>query len=345
MKNALMIVSTVPYVNIGDYIQAVAASQFLDKIDVYIERERMNSYRGENVKMIMNGWYMHQPQNWPPSDLIHPLFVAFHINSSAKKQMLSDESIAYLKSHQPIGCRDTYTMALLKSKDVEAYFSACLTLTLGKKYYWEGKRDGKCYFVDPYVGDIGNVKWVLRSVWNTICNYRIVCKQAQKMFGHKRGMLKKIDSMLKASGFLWINNKVFDKDLIENAIYIQHAIYDGKYVDSTDVDKLVYAESLIKQYSKASLVITSRIHCALPCLGLDTPLIYLNRVDSEEFDTCRLGGILDFFTVINCAKNSLIPQFELEKKISRTDVFKNKGLEKPYIQKLMRTCEEWIRSF
>ena len=50
-----MVVDTIPCINIGDYIQAVAASQFLSKTDTYIERERLSSYRGEPVKMILNG--------------------------------------------------------------------------------------------------------------------------------------------------------------------------------------------------------------------------------------------------------------------------------------------------
>ena len=102
MKNALMLVGTYPWINVGDYIQAIAASQFFDHVDMYIEREHLNSYKGEPVNMIMNGWFMHHPENWPPSNFIHPLFVAFHINSSVEESMLSDESIAFLKLHDPI---------------------------------------------------------------------------------------------------------------------------------------------------------------------------------------------------------------------------------------------------
>ena len=64
-------------VNIGDYVQALASSQFLPHIDGFIDRdEDLKDYAGEPCKVIMNGWYMHLPQNWPPSDLIDPLFLA-----------------------------------------------------------------------------------------------------------------------------------------------------------------------------------------------------------------------------------------------------------------------------
>ena len=101
MKYKLLAVSKFPNisgVNIGDYVQALASSQFLPHIDGFIDRdEDLKDYAGEPCKVIMNGWYMHLPQNWPPSDLIDPLFVAFHLNSGVKEVLLSSQSIAYLK--------------------------------------------------------------------------------------------------------------------------------------------------------------------------------------------------------------------------------------------------------
>lgn len=100
---------------------------------------------------------MAQPENWSPSKHINPLFVAFHINSKVRDSMLSKESIEYLKKYEPIGCRDTYTMDLLKGKGIDAYFSGCMTLTLGYKY----KRKvcgNKVYFVDPYYFTKWNIK-------------------------------------------------------------------------------------------------------------------------------------------------------------------------------------------
>lgn len=336
MKNALMLVGTYSGINIGDYIQAIAASQFFDHVDIFIEREHLNSYKGEAVNMIMNGWYMHHPEKWPPSDLIHPLFVAFHINSSVEKKMLSDKSIAYLKLHEPIGCRDMYTSNLLRSKGINAYFSACLTLTLGMKYAWQGQRDGKCYFVDPYVGNTRSLKWLFNSTLYTLFDYRNVYLQAKKMYGEKRSFR----SILKAAGFLWINSKLFSKDLIENACYVCHWIEDSSLYPS-DLDKIAYAESLIKQYAKASLVITSRIHCALPCLGLDTPVLYLQNLKLGKDSYCRLEGLIEFLNVINCDGSVLVPQFEINGKINLSSKIKNRILAKSYILELINICKQW----
>ena len=58
--------------NLGDFIQSLAAKQFLPHVDEYINREELSEYNGKPVKMIMNGWYMMRPENWPPSEVIDP---------------------------------------------------------------------------------------------------------------------------------------------------------------------------------------------------------------------------------------------------------------------------------
>jgi len=153
MKNGLLIYQTnnkSNLFNIGDYIQSLAAMQFYNKkIDVYVNRENLNIYKGEKLKLIMNGWFMHEPKNWPPSNDIDPLFVAFHINKLAEKELLSSKSIDYFKQHEPIGCRDLNTMNMLQKCGVNAYFSGCLTLTLCNSYQSKIK-DNSIYFTDPY---------------------------------------------------------------------------------------------------------------------------------------------------------------------------------------------------
>ena len=79
MKNALLVYfDKYQGFNIGDYIQSIAAKQFFENIDVFICREGLNQYVGEDVRIILNGWFTQEVQNWPPSENIHPLFVSFH---------------------------------------------------------------------------------------------------------------------------------------------------------------------------------------------------------------------------------------------------------------------------
>lgn len=153
MKNGLLVYTPLNgKFNIGDYIQSLAAKQFFPNSStfLYIDRDHTNEYQGEPVKLIMNGWYSHEPQNWPPSIQINPLFVAIHINETIKDQFLTEESIAYFKRFEPIGCRDYNTQKMLLSKGIKAYFSGCLTLTLGLTYQHKKISCNKIYFVDPF---------------------------------------------------------------------------------------------------------------------------------------------------------------------------------------------------
>ena len=52
------------------------------------------------------------------------------------------------------------------------------------------------------------------------------------------------------------------------------------------------ADELLKKYAKAEMVVTSRIHCALPCTGMGTPVIYVDNAGLEEVHRCRLYGLL-----------------------------------------------------
>jgi hypothetical protein len=100
--------------NLGDFIQSLAAKQVLNKIKTFdIDRDKLNAYKGEKAALIMNGWFMEKPKNWPPSEQIDPLFISFHLNPTAKKGMLNKNGISYLKRNEPIGCRDHYTRKLL----------------------------------------------------------------------------------------------------------------------------------------------------------------------------------------------------------------------------------------
>ena len=333
MKNGLMLVGTVNLINIGDYIQAVAAEQFFDHIDVYVERERLDEYDGEPIKLIMNGWYMHEPEHWPPAPCINPLFVAFHINSLAKETLLSPKSINYLKAYEPIGCRDLGTVDLLKSKGVDAYFSACLTLTLGYKYKSE-KRSGKCYFVDPfYILHKENIGTILRNLIELP-----FCFKKVRQIKNKMGRKDTFKELLSIVSFYRAYKKFFSDELLLNAEYINHESIDFHSQYPTDDLKLAYARSLVRKYASATLVVTSRIHCALPCLGLDTPVVYIENKRQAETSSCRLQGLKEFFNVMTWDDNNLDAKFPIIEKISLDSKLENKSEHQIYAQKLIERC-------
>jgi len=337
MKYALLSVATEKSINIGDYIQALASSQFLPSIDGFIERERLDEYDGDEVKIILNGWYMHQPEHWPPSSKIKPLFVAFHLNNLANELLKHEDSLAYLRQHQPIGCRDKVTVGKLQSAGISAYFTGCMTLTLGYKYK-NSHKDGKVYFTDSVV--------TFGSRWE-----KIRCLFSLKNLNSKRTIYKKMFmgehfravNWCIAVKFYNVYSRWFDRNMLLSAEYVcQQSERYNKF--KTPEALLSEAERLVKGYAKASCVVTSRIHCALPCLGLETPVIYVNDDLQDDFSSCRLDGLLQLFNVLHWTGIDLKPDFEYDtnKKLSVGNFPSNKADWKALADVLRDTCEKFV---
>lgn len=250
--------------NLGDEIQSIAASYFLPKIDCFIDRESIKKNNiilpREKIKVIMNGWYMHDWKQWPPHNSIEPLFIS--VNLSNKKfiaNIFSSQNINYLIKHAPIGARDLYTLNLLQRNNIPSYFSGCLTLTLPKN------------------------KNIVRQDY-------ILCIDVDKNIVEK---LKKHS-----------NKKIFE--FSTNFPY--------QYLKS--MERFKYALGLLKAYQSASAVITSRLHAAMPCLALETPVLLVR--DFKKYDG-RFDGLgdlvrkadnkfyfnnIDYFDVNNLEPNS-----------------------------------------
>ncbi len=337
MKYKLLGMLTEESLNIGDYIQALASFQFYPQIDGFIQREELKEYDGDECKVIMNGWYMHHPEHWPPSSKIHPLFVAFHINSSVKDRFLEEDSINYLKKYQPIGCRDIATMEMLKEKGIDAYFSGCMTLTLGEKYK-DSRNSGKIYFVDPYVKVERDIKSILRNIKTLICHPFIIKRISTKFYDDKITLKK----LIKISSFINVYSRIFELSDIINAEYRVHDTPGLKKKYSTDEQSFEYAKELISEYAQALFVITSRIHCALPCLALGTPVIYTEGQNQGEIHTCRLNGLLQLFNRVTWKNGKLIPSFKLNGKIGK-DFFPRNGNKYLNLAKALKAkCEDFF---
>ena len=250
--------ATVSYntLNVGDEIQSLAVKRQLPHVDYEIDREKLNTFKsnnGEQVKLILNGWFMEKPDNWPPSEDIKPLFISFHISHefNAVQKMTTPEMIAYYKKHEPIGCRDMHTTNLLKSKGVDAYFSGCATLTYENQFT---ERTNEIVMADP-----------LFNLWP----YSYGKYSADKLVPSE-----------------------YQKDIV----YTTHRRPSR---DRSQEDRVRDAEKIIETYSKAKLVFTSRIHVALPCLALGTPVIFINAGYNSKNLSNRFEGLVGNMRTMN----------------------------------------------
>jgi hypothetical protein len=240
--------------NIGDEIQSIAARRFLPSVDEFIEREAMSRFCPADAvrrNVIMNAWYAHSPENWPPSEFINPLFVAVHISEEpgwysglkAKDILLAEPVARYLRGYAPIGARDLNTLKLLNAAGIDAYFSGCLTLTIER----------------PEVAREANLI-VLNDIPEEL---------SRKLQGR----------------------------LTKNVVTTRHGDQPARGAAA----RFAAAEELLNLYARASCVVTTRLHCSLPCIAMGTPVLMVNNWVSDPY---RFSGLMEF--VHNASYNALM---------------------------------------
>lgn len=264
--------------NLGDYIQGLAVRQFLPRVDKLIPRDAISEYRGPLMRLVCSGWFGPIQGGWTPSKDIIPLFISFHLSPRHANAALSSESKAYLSLHGPVGCRDEATVSLLRAHGIDAYFSGCLTLTLRSNSGIDGTRKG-VFLVDPFVNDPfrKSIGGALRGVTRAASSGRL--------WAALRASLS-LPGRLPSS--LW-----------KRAQSLSHQI-SCKHL--TEEDKFDLAAARLNVYAKAETVITSRLHCALPCLAFGTPVIFINGY-FEAGDTSRMQGLIDLLDRLDLQPN------------------------------------------
>lgn len=146
-------------INVGDNLQFMAVdylyeSMHIPKKDVvYLSINEIAKYRGERLILPLN-WSIFD-RNWMVdgkisiSEYIEPVFLAVTMGASYKEAYWNEENIAFLKKHEPIGCRDINTRNVLRRKGIRAYLNGCLT-SLFPKQMCNIKKD-KVFFIDAPV--------------------------------------------------------------------------------------------------------------------------------------------------------------------------------------------------
>lgn len=231
--------------NIGDYIQSLAALQYLPKDckPYFIDRDSIQYYHGPKVKLIMNGWHILKEGNKYSSTQIIPFFLSYHLENQTNLPSIYIEN---LKKFSPIGCRDKTTKEQLNKYGINTYFSSCLTTTLDIDYLVKEKeRTNDIIFID-----------------------------------YKFRKYPKADKFLRS----------LKKYNFNHIIYTSHKFN----LNLTHIERFKLAKSLLEKYSKAKLVITTRIHGALPCLALHIPVILINK----KYDYLRFPGLYELLNTI-----------------------------------------------
>jgi hypothetical protein len=198
--------------NIGDNIQTLAVEQHIDQSYDLVDRDFLCEYSGEPCAVVMNGWFTHEPQNWPPSPAIVPIFFGFHLSPSVAKYF--ERHKEYLSRFAPIGCRDNATAEIVMSWGIDAYVSGCATMTFPNRMKEPS---------EPLL---------------------VLADQTPKHLLREER---------------------------RNHVVISHEL--PSYFSSSM--KFAAARELLQFYrDRAGKVITSRIHCAIPCAAMGIPVVY-----------------------------------------------------------------------
>ena len=263
--------------NIGDYIQTLSVIKLIDQDYKILNRESLNTYQEKARKVIINGWFMEHPHNFPPSNSLNPLFISFHISPSASKQMLNNRTINYLKKYEPIGCRDEYTQTLLQSYKVKTFLSSCITLTLQKSDFTSSSYKGNRALIigafDRLKPNIETNKGFYKMLVSSIkAPYKFLNYQIKKTIFYN--LLKKQNLKLN-----------FESQIVKKKI-------------SSHSQGIELAEKVLQKIANSDYVITSRIHSALPAVAMGKKVIFINEGLDHINHSSRLAGLESFFTSI-----------------------------------------------
>ena len=263
--------------NIGDYIQTLAVIKLIGKEYKILDRESLNSYNDEPRKVIINGWFMENPLNFPPSSNIKPLFISFHINPDIASDFLNSNTVSYLKEHQPIGCRDTFTQELLEKHNIKTFFSSCVTLTLNKTDYISPVYKKNTTLI---IGAFDRLKPYIET---------------------NKGIYKVLISTIKAP-YKFLNyktkNLIFNKWLRKQNFELNFANQIVEKKISSHEEGVKLAEEVLIKIANSDHIITSRIHSALPAVAMGKKVIFINEGLDNINHRSRLSGLQSFFKSI-----------------------------------------------
>lgn len=122
--------------NIGDPVQSIILEQIYDEMGIPEDKINrinlcdINTYDGEYTLLPMAGVALGvQFATLPLSPKIIPVFISAHFVISE----LSEEQVRYLQMYAPIGCRDEYSLKVMRRYNIPAYLSGCITTLFQKR--------------------------------------------------------------------------------------------------------------------------------------------------------------------------------------------------------------------
>jgi hypothetical protein len=224
--------------NLGDDVQSLAAAAMLPRVDAYVERERLDKVRlPEPHRLVMNSWFAIKRFRGTPSESIEPYYFGQCVG---RPELVNDAWLAEWRRRQPIGVRDTYSVAVLRERGIDAYYSGCLTTFMGRFFHRPVKREGIVF----------------------------------------------VDVPAEMERFI-------PEDVRARARRITNETGKGETNQKRRFEKIAGVLDIVRS---AEMVVTRRLHTALPCVGFGTPVtVYL---EGSEKNRRRFSGADRFVPIV-----------------------------------------------
>ena len=147
----------------------------------------------------------------------------------------------------------------------------------------------------------------------------------------KKKGLKSSGEILFVDAFLKMNNQDYEDYFIDKMVppslksKVDVVRHSKKIKHLPISERLALAEQHVDRYAAADLVITSRIHCALPCLAYGTPVYFMDLGYDRKGARARFKGILDMMNIVSQSSipfSSNRPHIKVLRKLNAYKLFK-----------------------
>ncbi|WP_308617239.1 polysaccharide pyruvyl transferase family protein [uncultured Eubacterium sp.] len=233
--------------NIGDDMQSYAAEQWLPHTDYLVDIEAMDSFKADDdepVATIMSAWYMWEKWNWPPSKYVYPLWIGLHYND--------------IQRGRPRGMPSKFEY--IESGPGKEYL---------KRFEPIGCRD---YYTQERLSERGIDNYFSGCV--TLTLKKRPPKPREREYIVLVGLAKSVEEAVKKQ----MEGTGIDV-IVEPPT---RPIPSDQFM--TWEQRRAEVEERLDLYQNAKCVLTFRVHCALPCIALETPVLWVRH----NFNSVRL---------------------------------------------------------
>ncbi|KAL7477764.1 hypothetical protein ACHAW6_003561 [Cyclotella cf. meneghiniana] len=280
--------------NLGDETQGLAGIQMLPRLDAFVERDRIEMVTfansstprlhpesleddGRRVIVFFNAWWGTTDMTWPPPAYIEPVSLSMHIQPAS---VIRDKFMEVSNSI----VEDSRGNSLSKKK-------------VFRKLQKGDTRSLK--FIAPY---LKSQEPIGARDTPTLEFFRE--NGIQSIFTACLTMTLSLPTIERDDSILVVDVNVKDQlkgvvphEILQNATFLSQKLLGDEAEDN--VHRFILAFERLFVYSRARLVFTSRLHVALPCVALGTPVVFVHGKSLPGGGGNRMDGLDVYMHQIN----------------------------------------------